>query len=70
MAILNEVFVSVYLFFAYLLTDWTVEPAMKTSIGNILGGFISFVLLFNMARAFNRIYQSAKRFYLTRKQIF
>jgi hypothetical protein len=69
MAIFNEVCVSIYLYISYLLTDWTVDIAVKSSIGNILGGFISFVLIINMTRAFNRIYQTAKQFYLTHKHI-
>ena len=65
-AILNEVCVSIYLYFAYLLTDWTVEPAVKPIIGDILGSFIAIVLLVNLARGLYRSYQYMKKIYISR----
>lgn len=65
-AIFNEVCVSIYLYFSYLLTDWTVEPAIKPIIGDILGSFISIVLLVNLVRGLYRVYQYAKKIYFNR----
>ena len=58
--------VSIYLYFSYLLTDWTVEPAIKPIIGDILGSFISIVLFVNLVRGIYRVHQYAKKIYFNR----